>query len=323
MDSEESFAISVIMPVFRAEMTLGRALKSLESQDIDAPFEVLFAYDEGGDGSRAILEKELAKHPSYRLVEGKERLGVGRGRLEAIRRSKGRYIAFLDSDDLLAPYGLRTLFEAATKESADLVNASFYVLEEKGEPKRYPLAKKGVLDSPKEGLEAFFMDSYFRAFLWTKLIKRELFFEGPLLSLSERGDMFEDTALLGSLLPRAKKIALLSDPVYSYDKGVPSSATSMPRKDRTEKHLMAFAYLRAFYEATNDAPSLLAFAAAGLRSRLSFSYDASLDKKNGASPLYLWAMKKEAHAIFDLTRETPLTRKAREELPRRIVCLKD
>lgn len=321
MNEGKGIAISVIIPVYKAEKTLERALLSLEKQDLPYPFEVLFAFDEGGDRSGEICLEAIKRNPTYRLIEGKDRLGVGRGRLEAIKEAKGEYIAFLDSDDLYPSNALSTLYREAKQGNYDLVNASFYVLEEGKKPKKNLFSAKKEFREKKELLASFFADFSFRGFLWTKLIKRSLFFGHPLLLLSRSGDMFEDTALLGSLLPYVKKAKTIKTPVYYYDKGIPESATSLPRKDRFYRHEAVYALLRALYEREKEEEALLAFSKASFRIGLSFSYDRQLDKKHGADPKETKRLLKEGKGLFDLRKEPETLKKAREDLPARLIEL--
>lgn len=320
-ESLAPYALSVIVPVYEAERTLPRAILSLEEQDFPLPFEVLFAFDGGIDGSLAILQRAIAKHPSWRILLAPSRQGPGKGRLMAIKEAKGTYLAFLDSDDAYLPNTLSTFYAAITQSEADLVNASFYTLEPGGEAKKNLFVSDALLKGEKEILEAFFGDSYFRGFLWTKLIKRSLFEGHPLLMLDRPGDLFEDTALLASVLPRAQKALCIKDPLYYYDKSLPLSATSAPRLDRFEKHLSVYALIRAFYEEQKDLIALRSFEKAQFRASLALNFDASLDKKNGADPERLKEKKKEIKALFDLREECPSLQEARETLSKRLIEL--
>lgn len=288
--------ISVIMPVYKAERTLTRAIVSLLRQDFSMPFEVLFAFD-GGDESLAILEGYVAKYPSFRLLKHPYRFGPSKGRIEAIKEARGEYVCFIDSDDYYADNALSSFYKAAIKEKADIVNSSFFVVKKKGIG-ACPFKKSALLIGKEAILKALYTDISFRSFMWNKLFKRSLFLNSPLLSFEKPGDLFEDAALLGSLCLNAKRVVSIKDALYFYDKTNPVSLTSLTRTDRHEKHLDVFLALRLFYEKYDEKEALRAFYQTKWRSKMSLSYDLSLDRRHGASSPYMNKEKERRKKVF-------------------------
>ena len=306
MDPKMKPSISVIAPVYRAEKTLERAIKSLLSQTFQ-DFEVLFAFD-GGEESLSILEKYEKEHPNFLIRRHSYRMGAGKGRLEAIKHAKGEYLAFLDSDDYFLPSCLETLYRAAKKEKADVVGASFFVLRKEGsKPSKNLFEKKVVLTDERSILKAFFNDTFFRSFLWNKLIKRSLIDNNPFLSFSEKGDLFEDKALLGSLLIHARKVVSIKDPVYVYNKTNGESLTSSSRKDRHSHAIDVYSALIGLFRFLKDEIALESFYSSLFRVRLSLSYDFFCDKKNGASKEYLRKEKMKQKSLFEKGSEEMLS----------------
>ncbi len=86
--------ISVVIPTFNRKHTLKRALESVLSQTID-PFEIIVMDDGSDDGTREWIEDE---YPMVTYIYQSNK-GVSSARNEAIRVSKGSWIALLDSDD--------------------------------------------------------------------------------------------------------------------------------------------------------------------------------------------------------------------------------
>lgn len=298
MNSEKIPSVSVIVPVYKTEDTLERAIESLLNQTFK-DFEVLFAFD-GGEKALAILEKYTKEHSNFSIRYHQSRMGLGKGRLDAIKYAKGDYIAFLDSDDYFVPSTLETLYNAARKENADLVNASFFTLTKEGKkPSRNPFTRQSVLTRESDIFSAFFKDSYFRSFMWTKLIRRSLISENPFLAFIEKDDIFEDKPLVGSLLLYAKKVVCIKDAIYVYNKTNVSSITNCPRTDRHSHTLEVYSALKNYFIYRKDEVALKMFYRYAFRTNLSLSYDLSCDRKNGASKDYLKEEKKKQKALFE------------------------
>ncbi len=298
-EKENNPVISVIVPVYNSEKTIGKAIESLLAQNVEVPFEAFFSLGEGNvDSSREIIEAYAKENDNLRLVLRPYPMRPGRARIEAIKEAKGEYLAFLDSDDCYPKDALRVFYKAIKDNDADLVNSSFFISDGGKRTKKNLFVKNCRLDGSEAILKALFDDSYFRSFLWTKMIKRSLFLNTPFLLFAGKDDLFEDTAILGSVLLNAKRAVSIADPLYVYNKAVTTSETSLPRHNRHEKHLNVFMALREFYERSGreDATDLLMHSKA--RTVLSLMYDIRLDKKNGASKEYIKKEKARRETLF-------------------------
>ena len=97
--------VSVILPVFNGESYLAEALESVLSQSY-SQYEILIVDDGSGDGSAAILERFREQHPEKIRVlrhAGRKNRGVAFSRNLAVGLARGKYLAFIDQDDLWLP----------------------------------------------------------------------------------------------------------------------------------------------------------------------------------------------------------------------------
>ena len=104
-------AVSVIMNCLNSARDLRAALGSLMAQTF-GDFEVIFWDNGSTDDSPAIAQ---SYGPKLRYFRGKTTVPLGAARNLALMRARGRYLAFLDCDDLWRPRKLETqvaLFEA-------------------------------------------------------------------------------------------------------------------------------------------------------------------------------------------------------------------
>ena len=297
--------VSVIMPVFRNRDTLERALDSFLNQDFSEPTELIMGIDDSGDGSLAFAKEYAEKYPEQIKVHTEPyRMGQALSRWKAILDSKGDYIYFMDADDRLRKDCLSTLVKTMRNTGADCVNCSFYQIDEKEKEKAF-FSSSSAAYNKKEAITAFLWDISFRGFLWTKMWKREIIEKRPLLLLSDHKDMFEDVAFCLSMLSYCEKIVCIKDPLYYYYKNVPTSAMSVHRTDRAERHLWVFALIRSFLEKNEDKSLVEAFKKTTFRSYLSLLFDLSLDKKYGATKIYLKNVKTEWKELKNLKKPLP------------------
>ena len=94
--------VSVIMPIYNAEKYLADAVNSIFEQDYKN-IEIVLVDDCSKDRSVEIIAEFQKEHPKiiYHLQE--KNMGAGAARNKALELAKGRYVAFLDSDDLWMP----------------------------------------------------------------------------------------------------------------------------------------------------------------------------------------------------------------------------
>ena len=115
--------VSVIIPVFNAEKFLGACLESILNQTLQ-DFEVIAVDDCSTDNSIVVAENFLEKFGGrLKIISLPKNSGAGSvPRNEGLKFSRGKYIFFLDADDLLMPDALKTFYDAAEKFSADVVH---------------------------------------------------------------------------------------------------------------------------------------------------------------------------------------------------------
>ena len=91
--------LSVIVPVYNEEKTIGRCLDSLLLQELQ-DMEILVVNDGSTDESGKVVRAYMEKDPRVRMIEQENR-GLGAARNSGIRAAKGNYIGFVDSDDFV------------------------------------------------------------------------------------------------------------------------------------------------------------------------------------------------------------------------------
>jgi teichuronic acid biosynthesis glycosyltransferase TuaG len=91
--------VSIVMPAYNAEKTIAGSVASALSQSF-AGFELIIVDDCSEDGTHIICEELAAADGRIRLFKNSANKGVAYSRNFGVEKAVGRWIAFLDSDDL-------------------------------------------------------------------------------------------------------------------------------------------------------------------------------------------------------------------------------
>ncbi len=110
--------VSVIIPVYNVEKYIDDCLQSVLSQTLQ-DFEVICIDDASPDRCPEILDSYAAKDPRISVIHLPENHMQGYGRNRGLERAGGKYVYFLDSDDMIVPEALEEMTSAAEKEDLD------------------------------------------------------------------------------------------------------------------------------------------------------------------------------------------------------------
>ena len=122
--------VSIIMPFYKKKKYILNSIKSILNQTYKN-FEIIIIYDDSNlDDLKYILEiKRLDKR--IRVFRNKENKGVGLSRNYGIKKSRGKFIAFLDADDIWHPLKLSTQIEFMINNNFSITHTSYNIINEK------------------------------------------------------------------------------------------------------------------------------------------------------------------------------------------------
>lgn len=124
--------VSIITPVYNAERFLSDTIKSVQNQTYKN-WEILLIDDCSKDNSAQII-KEFQKYDNrIKYIKLKKNSGASVSRNEGIRNAKGRFIAFVDSDDIWKPEKLEIQIKYMLKENLGFTFTSYRYMKENGE----------------------------------------------------------------------------------------------------------------------------------------------------------------------------------------------
>jgi teichuronic acid biosynthesis glycosyltransferase TuaG len=123
--------ISIITPSWNVEGLIGETIASVQAQTF-SDWELLIADDCSTDNTAAVIESFAAKDPRVKLIRQPRNGGPALARQAAIEQATGRFIAFLDSDDLWLPTKLERQIAFAREHRAALSYTGFRRINEDG-----------------------------------------------------------------------------------------------------------------------------------------------------------------------------------------------
>lgn len=244
--------VSIVVPFYNVEDYLGECLDSIADQTF-GHFEVLLVDDGSPDGSRAIADRHAKADPRLRVIT-RENGGLGAARNTGVRRARGRFLTFVDSDDLLPAKALEVMVGSARRTGADIVTGGV----RRFDPHRAwrPAWVREVHLIAREGVTIEEFPALLRnLYTWNKLFRRD-FWDKQQLWFRE-GVAYEDQPIITQLFARARSIDVLSEVVYAYRMRDDSSSISQQTaslkdlRDRVSAWQATRAALR-----TEDSPNL-------------------------------------------------------------------
>lgn len=210
--------ISITMSAFNVEKYLPGCLNCLVNQTLH-DIEIICVNDGSTDGTLAILEEYAARDPRITIINKPVNEGLAVARNDALTLASGKYVGFVDGDDLLDPDLFRKAYECAEQNQSDLLfwdYVTFWDERELAKKVREPSALLKVSPSDKTALLKW------PSFAWVKLIRTE---KAKAISISfPKGLTRQDIPVHWKLVTQLDNIAILPERL-SYYRQQPDATT--------------------------------------------------------------------------------------------------
>lgn len=245
-----SVSVSIIVPCYNVAAYLDQCMESLAGQSME-DIEIICVNDGSSDHTAEILREWRDRDGRVRVIDRKNS-GVSAARNSGMEEAAGKYIGFVDPDDVVERNMFRRLFDAAVEKDADVAVCGYH-----------EFCDRGGMDMPESGWSpsaGFFPEEKAERFrrgtpwsrcagtVWNKLIRRKL--------LEENGVRFvpglrqgEDLYFCLMLLTVAPRLLILPDRLYHYRRERPGSASCGrdPRLGDFRMDLMGMESLARFW----------------------------------------------------------------------------
>lgn len=210
--------VSIVVPVYNAAKSIDGMIASV-LQQTETTWELILVNDGSTDNSKAIIRRYAENDRRIHLIS-QPNSGPSVARNAGMAKARAEWIAFIDADDTVtSDYLEKLMHPVGENNTIDLVCAGYY------EQNRYnregiPLHDfknyfPAVSITPQQFLENIF--NGVTGVLWAKLFRKSIIMEGN-LTLSNALKLSEDLLFVLQYVKRARAVALVTEPVYYYNR---------------------------------------------------------------------------------------------------------
>jgi len=187
--------VSVIVPYFRKKKYFGRCINSIFDQTY-SNIEVIIVYDDEYKYDLNYIRSFKSKKKNIHLIINKKNIGVGKSRNLGVKKAKGKYIAFLDSDDYWKKNKIRDQLMFMKKNKLSFSHTNYFIINENNKILGLMKVKKklnyndlikscdigtSTVMVEKKLIKKYFFSSFKTKedyFLWLKIAKRNIDIQG-------------------------------------------------------------------------------------------------------------------------------------------------
>lgn len=210
-DMENSYLVSIIVPVYNTERYLTKCLKSILNQSYQN-IELIVVNDGSLDGSEKIIE-EIAKDDSRVHLYNKENGGLSSARNFGISKSHGDYIIFVDSDDYISDKLIEICLDDIHEYNSEIICYGFQMMINGEEAGVKCCNNEGHLVlSRDEAISLLIEESLIQGHACNKMFRKELF-ENIMFPI---GKTYEDSYIMHNIFLKANTITHINIPLYYY-----------------------------------------------------------------------------------------------------------
>ena len=203
-----NYKVSIIIPVYNTEKFLKESFESIKNQTFDfKDLEIIFINDKSTDGSEEILKEFDEKYDNVFIYESlKKNRGPGSSRNLGIGKATSDYIIFFDSDDIMMPEYIETIYDEITQNNVDLVKTSFLTSIN---GKTFPISQGiGRIEVSHDDVSILMDYNYFEP--WCGIYRREYLIKENIRFL-EKFNVYESFIFTVEAIAKAKNGIIVLD----------------------------------------------------------------------------------------------------------------
>ena len=238
MNSE---TISIIIPIYKVEQYLEQCVESVTRQTYQK-LEIILVDDGSPDQCGIMCEKWAKKDQRIKVIH-KENGGLSDARNAGLQAASGTYIAFVDSDDLIAPTMMEQLLHGLEQEKADIAECNYTCFTDELPEEEYTGHEPTVSYGTEKALSLLLDESTFKYTVWNKLYRREVFDSLRF----EIGKLHEDVFFTYQAFGISERIAKVEKGLYFYRQrrdSIMGSAFGLKNLDSLEARKRQYFYMK-------------------------------------------------------------------------------
>ena len=214
----KNIKVSVIVPIYNSENYIRFCLESLIKQTLSS-IEIILINDGSTDNSIKNIRDLIDEYDFIHLLEI-ENSGAAQARNRGLSIAQGEYISFVDSDDIVEPTFLESLYQECEKENLDIVCGSFEATYKNKQSKKMTRNPELIEAGVQTGARLFKRQIQLRNYIpmiWAYMYRRSFLIENN-LTLSAK-TIHEDEEFTPRVWCNAKRAKIVENYNYIYQRG--------------------------------------------------------------------------------------------------------
>lgn len=246
--------VSVIVPAYNVKDCVRESLNSIVQQTYPN-LEIIVIDDGSTDGTGSLLDEYFSECSRVFKLMHKKNGGVSFARNQGLAASKGKFVVFVDADDVIGVNHIATMVDLACSMCADLVITGYSCRNVHYQHSDNKCVSCEIMSQEAVIRESFSPRGRFASHVWGKLYSRKLW-DG--VRFPEGLDFGEDQAVFYKLVLEADSIVFEDANDYYYFNTRLGSASNVPSSKRLENWLKFLAVLEGEREELSERlPSVL------------------------------------------------------------------
>lgn len=233
--------ISVIVPIYRVEPYMDKCVASIVNQ-MYKNLEIILVDDGSPDNCPAMCDAWAEKDSRIRVIH-KANGGLSDARNAGMAIATGELMAFVDSDDWIAPDMYEYLYQCLSENNSDIAACGVQMVWEDKTPSRMLTREGNCVLNQEEAMRAIIEESWLKQPVWYKIYKTELVRD----ILFPMGKYHEDVFWSYQAVGRAKKVSISDRIGYYYlQRGgsIMCEGYSLKRLDAVEAKVQRCVYIQ-------------------------------------------------------------------------------
>ncbi len=236
--------VSFIVPMYNSSKSIKKCLNSIVKKNF-FNYEIIVVDDHSKDKSLKIVKKFSKLYPNIiKIFQNKKNYGVSYSRNVGIKKSKGDYLVFIDSDDFIFKKNLLKVIDKVKtfKPEITIIENYFVKIGKKIINTKDIFAKNRKIKK-KQPIEKYFLKNFMKKQCWSYIYKRKFLIENKFF-FPKDVHIAEDQELVIKTFMKVKNFLFLNIPYYCNNADSGSLSHKMGYKVCTSYFNVIFELLR-------------------------------------------------------------------------------
>lgn len=224
--------ISFIVPVYNAELYIKDCLNSIIGQKSFCDCELICVDDNSTDRSCGIIVEYEKQYPNIRLIHHDTNKKAGGARNTGIKASRGQYIWFVDSDDMIVDGSLGKIVTQLKTNDLDVFCFNYSLKYEDSE-QICEVFKESAVKSGYQFIETQWGQKiiYYLGYPVIAVFRKSIVMDNN-ISFIENVTFGEDTTFIAEVIAESTRVASTAESFYNYRQGHTSSTSLLMKSWR-------------------------------------------------------------------------------------------